>query len=246
MGNTIVNDKDLVVPGEELAKGMDFLPGKGTYRDGENIVASIVGIINIDGRTMKIIPLAGKYIPKRNDTIVGQVKDILMSGWIIDTGSAYDAVLNVKDASSDFIEKGADLTQYFNFGEYIVAKIVNVTSQNLIDITMRGPGLHKLTHGRVIKINTNKVPRVIGKQGSMVSMIKQATGCRITVGQNGLVWLQGEPEKEIIAVSTIKMIEKNAHKTGLTETIKAFLEKETGVKVSAEMPEPNNGVEKHE
>lgn len=244
MGNTIVNDKDLVVPGDELAKGMDFLPGKGTYRDQESIFSSIVGIIHIDGRTIKIIPLAGKYIPKRNDTIVGQVKDILMSGWVIDTGSAYDAVLNVKDASSDFIEKGADLTQYFNFGEYVVTKIVNVTSQNLIDITMRGPGLHKLIGGRVIKINTNKVPRVIGKQGSMVSMIKQATGCKITVGQNGLVWLQGEPEKEIIAVKAIEMIEKKAHRSGLTEIMKEFLEKETGVKINTEMTESE--VFKHE
>jgi len=89
------------------------------------------------------------------------------------------------------------------------------------------------------------VPRVIGKQGSMVSMIKQATGCKITVGQNGLVWLSGEPEKELIAVNTIKMIEKNAHKSGLTETIKAFLEKETGVKVSVEFAE-QTGVERHE
>jgi exosome complex component RRP4 len=227
----VIKDKELVVPGETVATGMDYLPGKGTYRDKEDIVAEIVGMTNIDGRTIKIIPLAGKYIPKRNDTIIGQVKDVLMSGWLVDTGSAYDAVLNVKDASSEFIEKGADLTQFFNFGEYIVAKIFNVTSQNLIDITLKGPGLHKLVGGRVIKINPNKVPRVIGKQGSMVTMIKQATGCRITVGQNGLVWLQGEPEKEVIAVNTIKMIEKNAHKNGLTETIKSFLEKETNTKV---------------
>jgi exosome complex component RRP4 len=231
----VIKDKELVVPGEELAQGMDYLPGKGTYREGDHIIASIIGMTNVDGRTIKIIPLAGKYMPKRQDTIVGQVKDILMSGWLVDTGSAYDAVLNVKDATSEFIEKGADLTQFFNFGDYIVAKIFNVTSQNLIDITMKGPGLHKLVGGRVIKINTNKVPRVIGKQGSMVSMIKQATGCKITVGQNGLVWLSGEPEKEIIAVNAIKMIEKNAHKPGLTDTMKEYLEKETGVKLSTEM-----------
>jgi exosome complex component RRP4 len=230
----VIKDKELVVPGEELAKGMDYLPGKGTYREGEHIVASTVGMANVEGRTIKIIPLAGKYMPKRNDVIVGQIKDILMSGWVVDTGSAYDAVLNVKDASSEFIEKGSDLTQYFNFGEYVVVKIFNVTTQNLIDITLKGPGLHKLVGGRVIKINTNKVPRVIGKQGSMVSMIKQATGCKITVGQNGLVWLSGEPEKEIIAVDAIKMIEKNAHKTGLTDAVKEFLEAKTGLKVVLE------------
>lgn len=226
-----VKDKEIVVPGEELAKGMDFLPGKGSYRDKEEIIASRVGIVNIEGRTLKIIPLSGKYMPKKMDTIIGQVKDVLMSGWVMDTNSAYDAVLNIKDATSEFIEKGADLTQFFNFGDYVVAKIINVTSQNLIDLTMKGPGLHKLKGGRIIKVNTNKVPRVIGKQGSMVTMIKNATGCRITVGQNGLVWLQGEPEKEIITIDAIKLIEKNAHKSGLTEEVRAFLEKKTGTKV---------------
>ena len=204
----LVKDKDVVVPGEELAKGMDNLPGRGTYRDSDAIVASRLGIVNIDGRTMKIIPLSGRYSPKKFDTIIGKVTNVLMSGWVVDIRSPYEAMLSMKEATSDYIEKGADLTQYFCIGDYIVAKIVNVTSQNLVDLSMRGPGLHKLHGGRIIKINTNKVPRVIGKQGSMVSMIKNATDCRITIGQNGLVWLSGTPENELIAVETLKFIEK--------------------------------------
>ncbi|MBW2965744.1 exosome complex protein Rrp4 [Candidatus Woesearchaeota archaeon] len=233
MSKILVKEKDIVVPGECLAQGMDYLPGNGTYREGEKIIASRLGLTVVDGRAIKLIALAGKYLPKRGDTIIGQIKEILMSGWMIDTNSAYHAMLSMKEATSEFIPKGADLTHYFNFGDYVVCKITNVTSQKLVDVTARGPGLRKLKDGRVITVNTHKVPRIIGKKGSMVSMIKQATGCKIIVGQNGIIWLQGEDIKmEFLAVNTIKKIEREAHISGLTDRIKEYLEKETGKKIT--------------
>lgn len=229
MGKILLKEKEVVVPGECLAEGMDYLPGQGTYREGENIFSLRIGLLSIDNRAIKIIPLTGKYIPNRGDTIIAKITDVIMSGWLLDTNTAYHAMLSMKEGTSDFIPKGANLRKYFDFGDYVVCNITNVTSQKLVDVTVKGPGLYKLKGGRVINVNSNKVPRIIGKQGSMVSMIKNATGCRITVGQNGLLWLQGEPEKEIITIKAIRMIEKESHKTGLTDKVKEFLEKETKV-----------------
>lgn len=231
MSKLLVKEKEVVVPGEILAEGMDNLPGAGTYREGDKILAGMLGLTYIDGRTVKLIPLSGKYSPKRDDTIICKVIDINFSGWRVDTNSAYSAMLSMKDATTAYIQKGADLTQFYNLGEYIVASVVNVTSQKLIDVTMKGPGLHKLKGGRIIEVSPYKVPRIIGKQGSMVSMIKTATGCRIVVGQNGLVWIQGEPDKELLAEKTIRKIEKESHLSGLTDRIQKFLEKESGVKL---------------
>src|SRR3989338_7101837 len=207
MGKIQVKEKEIVVPGETLAEGMDYLPGSGTYRDGERIIAARLGLITIDSRAIKLIPLTGKYLPKRGDNIVCRVIDVGFSGWRLDTNSAYSAMLSVKDATSEFINRGADLTQFFKLGDYLIGKIVNVTSQKLVDISMKGPGLRKLSGGRIIEVNTNKVPRIIGKQGSMVSMVKNATGCKIIVGQNGVVWISGDPKNEFIAVQAIKKIE---------------------------------------
>jgi exosome complex component RRP4 len=232
MGDEIkVKEKEIVVPGEVVAVGMGNLPSKGTYREGENIIASRLGMIQIDGKVIKIIPLSGRYKPKIGDVIVSKVIDVLMSGWRLDTNTAYSAMLSMKEATSEYIAKGADLTRYFDIDDFVVAKIVNVTSQNLIDLSMRGPGLRKLKGGRVIQVNAYKVPRIIGKQGSMISMVKKATNCRIIVGQNGLIWVDGEPANENIAVNTIRMIEKLAHVSGLTEKVKSYLEKETGQKL---------------
>jgi len=225
MGELKVKNKDVVVPGEELAIGMDYLPGFGTYRTKESVRASRLGLISIEGRAVKIIPLSGVYSPKKDDTIIGKITDIVMSGWIINLNTAYTAMLNLRDATSEFIDRGADLSQYYAVGDYVAAKITQVTSQRQIDLTMKGPGLRKLAGGRVISINTNKVPRVIGRAGSMVSMIKDATSSRITVGQNGLVWVQGEPEQEKMAIQAIRMIEEQSHIVGLTDKVKAFLDK---------------------
>ena len=231
MSEVLVKEKDIVVPGELLAKGMDNFPGSGTYREKEEIFSSRLGIVYLDGRTIKVIPLSGVYMPKTGDTIICKVIDISFSGWRLDTNSAYSAMLGLKEATSDYVGRGADLTQYYNLNDYVVCKIINVTSQKLVDVSMREPGLKKLVGGHVFKVNTNKVPRIIGKKGSMVSMIKNATDCRIVVGQNGLVWIQGEVKNEIIAIETVKKIEEESHLSGLTSRIKEFLEQKTGKQI---------------
>ncbi|RME32237.1 RNA-binding protein [Candidatus Woesearchaeota archaeon] len=227
----LARDKEVVVPGQVLATGMEFLPSSGTYRKGDRIYANQTGLLVVEGKVLKTIPMAGAYLPKRYDVIIGKVIDILMTGWRLETNSPYSAVLPLKDATFDYIKKGADLTEFFNLDEYVVCKIMQVTSQNLVDVSMKGPGLRKLKGGRIIKVSPPKVPRIIGKRGSMVALIKQATGCQMCVGQNGLIWLSGEPEQEVLAVKTIRKIEREAHVPGLTERIKSFLEKATGKKL---------------
>jgi exosome complex component RRP4 len=230
MSQLNIEEKQIVVPGEILAEGLDYLPGAGTYRNNDKIIACRLGIVNVEGRAIKTIALSGRYMPNKNDVIIGKVIDITFSGWRLDTNSAYSGMLMLKDATSEFIARGADLTQYYNLDDYLVCKITNVTSQKLIDLSMKGPGLRKLGIGRIITVNPHKVPRIIGKAGSMVSMIKNYTNCKIIVGQNGLIWLQGNPKDEVLAVKVIKKIESESHISGLTERIKEFLEKNSDYK----------------
>lgn len=225
MSKINVKDKDIAVPGEILAVGMESFPGIGTYREGENIIAVRLGLVQLDGRTIKLIPLSGRYIPQKYDTIICKVIDVSMNGWRLDTNSPYSAMLSMKDATSQFIPRGADLKKFYDIGDNVVCKIFNVTSQKLVDITMKGMGLGKLKGGRIINVSSNKVPRIVGKQGSMVSMIKQATKCNITVGQNGLIWIDGSPKGELLAVNAIRKIEEESHLSGLTEKIEEFLNK---------------------
>jgi len=219
-----VNERDIVIPGEQLAEGMDFLPGENTYRASDKVYSKMMGLVSLSGRVIKITPLAGPYVPAIGDKIIGKITDITMSGWRVNTATAYSAMLNVKDATTRFIKKEEDLSQILAIGDYVVVGIINVTSQNLIDLTMREPGFQKVSGGRIISVNSQKVPRVIGKKGSMVMLIKEKTNCDIVVGQNGLVWICGNtPEEEYRAEQAVKMIAQKAHLEGLTEKVEQFL-----------------------
>ncbi|HLD02865.1 MAG TPA: exosome complex RNA-binding protein Rrp4 [Candidatus Nanoarchaeia archaeon] len=219
---TLVKPKEIVIPGQEIAQGMGFIPSGGVYREGDKIISNVIGISTVNGRVVRVIPLSGKYLPKSGDTVIGKVIDMNIANWFIDIGCANDAALNIRE-TPEFIELGTDLSQFFNFGEYLVAKIAKVT-RNTIDLSVKGPGLRKLPTSKMVRINPSKVPRVIGKEGSMISLIKDKTKCRIMVGQNGFASIQGEPLDEIKAAEAIKYIEANSHKEGLTEEVSKYLD----------------------
>ena len=227
----LVNEREIVVPGQELANGMDYLPSEGAFREGDKIISSKLGLFNLDGRLIKVIPLGGRYIPKKNDTVIGRVSDVSFSNWRIDIGWAFDIMVHLREGSRDFIPNDADLSKYYGPGDLVVAKILKVTGTKIIDASMKMPGCRKLGPGRVIQVESSRVPRIIGKQGSMITMIKEATGCNIVVGQNGTVWLSGEdPAKERLAENAIRKIEAESHSEGLTDKINAFLNKESKAK----------------
>ena len=228
-----VQERDIVVPGEILATGMGFLPSKGSYRKDEQIIADRVGLVSLDGKVIKLTPLCGAYFPKVGDVIVATVIDIMPNGWRVETNCPYSAVVTLAEATTEFISRSADLTRYFDIGDVIMTKIVNVTSQNLVDVTMKGPGLRKLFGGRLMKVDPQKVPRIIGKKASMVQMIKDATACKIAVGQNGVIWIDGTPAAELVAVNAIDQIVAKAHLSGLTDQIKAYLDK-----AAKDLPKP--------
>ena len=85
-------------------------------------------------------------------------------------------------------------------------------------------GLGKLEGGFVFRVPPARVPRVIGREGSMVAMIKEKTGCTVTVGQNGWVWLKGPTvDAEIKARKVIEFVADNVQLEGLTEKAEEML-----------------------
>ncbi|MEK6862389.1 MAG: exosome complex RNA-binding protein Rrp4 [Nanoarchaeota archaeon] len=226
MGELLIKDKEIVTPGQVLAVGMDYLPAQNSFREGDKVISSVIGITNVSGRLIRIISLRGKYSPKEGDTVIGKILDMSFNNWFVDIDCAADAVLSMREVS-EFVERGADLSQYYTFGDIILVGVSKVT-RSAIELSMRGPGLRKLFGGVLLKVNPSKVPRIIGKQGSMINTIKDSTGCKISVGQNGFVWIQGEPEKELIAVDIINLISKEAHKEGLTDKITGLLQEKLG------------------
>jgi exosome complex component RRP4 len=209
--------RTVVVPGEIIASGEDLLPGEGTRREGNDVVASKYGIAEKVGRVVKMISISGAFVPRRNNIVLGRVSDIVHSGWIIDIDYAQNGFLPLME-SPRFVNKN-EMDQFLAIGDMVSAGVWNVSPKG-IDLTMKGKGLGKLEGGFVFKINPSSVPRVIGREGSMINLIKTNTGCNITIGQNGWIWIKGQDiDSEIRSRKVIEFIADKVHVSGLTEKV---------------------------
>jgi exosome complex component RRP4 len=84
--------------------------------------------------------------------------------------------------------------------------------------------LGKIPTGELIKISPTRVPRLIGKRGSMIQTIEHATSTRITIGQNGLIVVSGKDKEGVtLAINAIHIVEVEAHTSNLTQRIKQLL-----------------------
>jgi exosome complex component RRP4 len=84
--------------------------------------------------------------------------------------------------------------------------------------------LGKIPTGELIKISPTRVPRLIGKRGSMIQTIEQASSTRITIGQNGVIVVSGKDKEGItLAINAIHIVEVEAHTSNLTQRIKQLL-----------------------
>jgi exosome complex component RRP4 len=185
--------KQLVAPGEVLAEG-SYFPGENTYREGNKVYASRIGLAELVANKLMVVPLKGCYVPRVDDFVIGRVVDIAMSGWIVDISSPYPALLPLSETpASRGMAARKDLTQIFNVGH----------------------------------ISPAKIPRLIGRKGSMISLLKKATGCDIIVGQNGTVLVSGrQPKNEQVAAAAMYMIEREAHTRGLTDRVSELMNRE--------------------
>ncbi len=215
--------RTIVVPGEVIASGEDLLPGEGTRRDGNDVIASRFGLAEKVGRVVKIISISGAFVPRRNNVVIGRVSDIVHSGWIIDIDYAQNGFLPLME-SPRFVNKH-EMDQFLAIGDMVSAKVWSVSPKS-IDLAMKGKGLGKLEGGFVFRINPSSVPRVIGREGSMINLIKENTGCNITIGQNGWIWVKGQDlDNEIKSRKAIEFIAEKFHVSGLTEQMEEWFSK---------------------
>ena len=233
---TYFEKKQLVTPGELLAEG-DYLPGENTYVEENKIYAQRIGLVDVDNKRVNMVALRAFYVPKVGDIVIGTVAEVGFNGWTIDIKSPYNAMLRASDVlSRPFKPQNDELSTVLSAGDLIVAKIVSYDRSHDPQLTVGEPGLGKITRGQILQVIPTKIPRVIGRKGSMISMIKQETNCQIILGLNGVILVTGKtPEDEELAINVIKKIEQESHTSGLTDRITQLL-KESKVNVE----EPKN------
>jgi exosome complex component RRP4 len=219
--------KQLVTPGDLLADG-DYVSGDSTYKENGKIYANRLGLVDYDGKRVHVVALKAFYVPVPGDTVIGKVIETSPGGWSIDIKAPHLARLRASDVvERSFKPETTDLPSIFDVGDLIIANVVAYDRTRDPLLTVREPGLGKIVRGRLVEVTPTKIPRIIGRQGSMVGMIKKETGCQMTIGQNGLVLISGRSaEDERLAVMALRKIEKESHTSGLTDRVTEMIRKE--------------------
>lgn len=213
------SEREVVLPGQLLSddgkKG-----GEGTYVMGDKVYASQVGIATLRNNRVCVIAFKGVYKPQPGDKVVGVVTDVKPNGFEVKLGRHLSATMRIPDRRE---------VQALNLkvGDVIYVK---VRESGLRGIALEsGDRIKKFESGLLISIHPAKVPRLIGRQGSMINMIKRETGCELVVGRNGMIVVKGpSPSQEFAAVSAIKLVEREAHSQGLTEKVENLIKSTLG------------------
>ena len=233
--------RELVLPGEVLTEDVNnFIPGRGAIfnKERNKITSLCIGLKQIKKKYINVIPLRGFYTPKAGDKVLAIIVDKNPVKYKCDINSKDFGQLKPKNTISQ--EKGRmgrmgrntrsydDVsTEMYKIGDVLIVKILSADRLNKPELTTVGRYLGMKRDGIVISIDPPKIPRVIGRNGSMIKMLKNLTKCNIFVTQNGRIWLKGDNiAYERLLIGAIYKIASEAHTSGLTDRMKEYIENE--------------------
>lgn len=195
---------EIILPGQLVANEPRRIPG--CFVEHGKTYASVVSLL----REGRLVPLKGRYLPTPGDYVVGVVVEERFSGYSVELHSPYEGNISSRETQTEFKQ-----------GDVLSAKIVEVNEVN--EAVLVEP--RAFYGGTVLEVDYVKVPRIIGRGGSMLEMIKQFTGTDLFVGKNGRIYLRGGNIP--LASMAVLKIDAEAHTSGLTDRVKEFLEVES-------------------
>jgi exosome complex component RRP4 len=217
-----------VIPGELVAEG-SYHPVANILRIGERFYSTRVGMAEVSQDKVRVIPLSGPYIPKVDDLVLGKIVNYSAFAWEVDINSCFFAYLPAQSVfDRNYSPAEESLSDKFDIGDLLVARVMAFDRTRDPLLTISGQGLGGIPQGEIVKIAPIKVPRLIGKKGTMIKTIEAGTGCRLIIGQNGLIVVTGAPENVLKTVEVIRLVEEEAHTVNLSEKVQSLLAQSRG------------------
>ena len=217
--------KQYVIPGDVITTSPLRLRENVTL-DGKRIIATSIGLTNIYDDSVRVIPLSAVYLPKIDDIVIGKIKSIFGNSWFADINSCYEGML----LGQDVFGRGSsptmsDMKSRLDIGDLICAKIANFDRSREPLISIADQNLGKIDSGELVKISPPKIPRLIGKHGSMIQTIESSTDTSITIGQNGLIVLKSESGSNLDKIIKVfKMLDSTTDDSNMDEKIQKILD----------------------
>jgi exosome complex component RRP4 len=200
--------KKIVVPGEVITEQRKKM-GEHVYSFNGKIYSDVIGIIDDESVFASVVPLKGCYIPKYGDIVIGLVVTELFSGFLVDIGS-FSLCFMSKEGIREPLKRSS----------IVSVRVSKVNELNEADLSEP----RVFYGGEIFSSSPVKVPRIIGKNGSMLEVLRRGTNTNFIVGRNGRIWAKGGNIQ--LLFKAIKKIEEESHLSNLTNKMSEFLLKE--------------------
>jgi len=217
-------ERIIAIPGMVIG-GKEYTGGDNTVRTEKGWIATRLGVTSINGRRISVIPYAGPYKPRQGDFVIGIVQGYGPNGWFLDISTPSKAFLPATEVLGKrrFDPRIDELRDILKIGDVVSAKVLETGRFGHTILTMKDRGLEKIEKGYFLKVGIQKIPRIIGKKGSMLKILQEGSGSSIAIGQNGVIAVKGSYEAFLKVKSAIDLIEKKTFARGLTEEVASVL-----------------------
>ncbi len=230
----------IALPGVSLYKGSLQKVDDKIIRDSRGYVSSLVGVAQLSGKTLDLIPYKDIYRPVKGDYVIGVIVGYAPNGWFIDIGSYIKAFLPAADVlNKRFDPRKDELSKYLKIGDLIGVYVSEVRRLGNILVTIKDVKkskdrrLGKLSDYYIIKVWSTKLPRIIGKKGSMIKLLKDKLDGDLIIAQNGVILYKGPYSNYQILSKIITLITAKTFATGLTEFVNDLINKLLDVNLSS-------------
>lgn len=186
----------LVVPGQVIAEGEDFLRGHGTYvekmENKERLVASVAGHVERVNKLVSVIPVAASlYHGNVGDLVVGRVVAVQATRWKVTLGDSHRAAAlplsgvhlpgGVQRVRT--LQDSREMRLLFQEGDLVSAEVHNVHSDGTLVLHTRSLRYGKLENGCVVSVP----PSLIARRKNHFWDHDNMT---LLLGTNGCIWVQ--------------------------------------------------------
>lgn len=190
--NTVgdVDVSTVVAPGETVISDPGFMSGHGTYKLGEELVASVVGVPKRINKLLTVLPLKSRYNGEVGDVVVGRVVEVQQRQWRVDTCSRLHSVLMLSSVNlpggeqrRKTVHDELSMRAYLEEGDLVSAEVQNVMSDGTLSLHTRSLKYGKLSQGCMVRVP----PALVVRRKNHFHDLP--CGATIILGNNGYIWV---------------------------------------------------------
>lgn len=201
-------ENKIVMPGDVIHEAMELenqnkkvILGPGLKKSGSDTVACRCGILRRKANVFFVDCYQKRYIPVRNDPVVGVVTSKSGDIFRVDIGGSELAALSYLSFEGASKKNRPDV----NVGDVIYAKVL-IANRDLepelicVDSYGRKETLGVITDGFIFNCSINLVRKILNPKCQLLVKLKDEMPYELAIGMNGKIWIRGRNIQETIGV----------------------------------------------